>query len=210
MPIKLLLALGLAAIALAALATLARSPLTLAGGNGVPLALQLRETRSDARACQGQETVPAGTTALRLGLFSLLGSRIAVRVLAGSRVVTVGERAPGWDGTYVVVPVRRVAHTVLGATVCISLSTVDSRVALLGVRTAASVAARDSGGPLPGRMGIEYLRPGQQRWWSLAGTIAERLGFGHALTGAWDVVLASLLAASVLVLSSVLIVRELR
>jgi hypothetical protein len=49
-------------------------------------------------------------------------------------------------------------------------------------------------------MGIEYLQPGGEPWWS----------FGHAVGGAWDVAIVTALAAAVLALSSSLVARELR
>jgi hypothetical protein len=208
--IPILLATGLLAITLAVGLTVSHTPLELARTNGVPLTTPLSETQSDTSFCQAGETLPRNTTAIRLGLFSLLGPRLTVKVLAGPRVLTEGARGPGWDGTYIPVAVRRTTRTFSHVVVCVSLSSVDSRVSLLGARTAGAPAVKSRGATLPGRMGIEYLQPGREPWWSSAGSIARRLGFGHAAGGAWDVVIVTALTAAVVALSSSLVLRELR
>lgn len=208
-PIRLVLATGLLLIGLAVVAVLSRSPATLAQTNGIPLATTLVHTGHPTRACQSGETLPRETSALRLALFSMLGPRITVRAYAGSQIVTQGAQHGGWDGTDIVVPVRRVPRTTGPVTVCLQLDTVDSEVSLLGAG-APGATLTVGGRALPDRMRIEYLRPGRATWWSYAGTIVRNIGFGHALSGGLNVVLALELATAVLALSSWLILRDLR
>lgn len=210
MPIRLALTTGLLLIGLAVVAVLSRSPATLARTNGVPLETALTTDDHPVRACQGGEALPRETTALRLGLFSMLGPAVAVRAYAGSRVITEGVQHDGWDGTDIVVPVRRVPRTTAPVTVCLQLSTVDSPVSLNGARAPGAAPLKVEGEALPGRMRIEYLRPGRAAWWSYAGRVATDMGYGHALRGVIDVALALGLAIAVLALSSWLVVRDLR
>ncbi len=64
--------------------------------------------------------------------------------------------------------------------------------------------------PLPGRISIEYLQPGRRSWWSLALSVARRLGLGRAAAGTGNALLVLALALAVLTLSSWLVVRDLR
>ena len=207
---RLALATGLLLIGLAVVAVLSRSPATLAQTNGVPLASTLTHTEHTTQVCQSGETLPRETSALRLALFSMLGPRITVRAYAGSRLVTQGTQHDGWDGTDIVVPVRSVPHTSGPVTVCLRLDSVDSEVSLLGADAPGATQLTVGGRALPDRMRIEYLRPGRASWWSYAGTILRDIGFGHALNGDVNALLALGLATAVLALSSWLILRDLR
>jgi hypothetical protein len=55
---------------------------------------------------------------------------------------------------------------------------------------------------------MEYLRPGTRSWWSMAASITRRMGLGRAPGGAWDVLLVIAFMATVVVLVSALVVRE--
>jgi hypothetical protein len=201
------LATGLVLIAAAFVATLSHSPLAVARGNSAT-AGGLVTTGRPAHACQADEILPRGTSALRLALFSVLGSRVTVRVMSGSHVVTEGSYPPGWSSGSVTVPVSPLAHTVAPVAVCFQLSSMNAPVSLRGWSTRPAVAARSGEGPLPGRMGIEYLRPSHP-WWSSVASVVRRLGYGHAANGLWDALLVGALALAVLAISSWLILREL-
>ncbi len=209
MRIKVALAVGLALIAVAFVATLAHAPLTVAG-SGVATEHTLVNTTKAAAACQEHETLPRGTTALRVSLTSALGPRVAVRVLSGGRVIARGATPPGWSDASVTVPVRPLPRTVAPVKVCFTMAQMNGKVAMRGTPTASALAAETSEGPLPGRMGIEYLRPGGSTWWSQATAVAHRLGLGRAASGTWNALLVMALVASVIALSSWLVVKELR
>jgi hypothetical protein len=208
--IRILLGAGLGLIAVAVAVTLSRAPQTLARTNGVPLVTKLAVTTGDARGCQRGERLPRGTSAIRLGLFSILGPKVTVQVFAGSRVVTEGTRGPGWEGTYLAVAVGKRARSFAPVTVCFRLAEVDSEVSYLGSHAPRSLAMTARGKTLPGRMTIEYLRPGKKSWWSFTGSIVRDMGFGHAVVGVSVAVLALTLTGAALALSSWLVVRELR
>ena len=75
MRIRLTIAIGLALTAVAVGVGLARSPLVRAGTDGTPLPTEIGATSVPTTVCQGEETVPAGTTAIRVSMLSLLGPR---------------------------------------------------------------------------------------------------------------------------------------
>jgi hypothetical protein len=209
MKTRVALAVGLALIALAFVVTLAHAPLTVARG-GVATEHTLVSTPQPASACQGGETLPRGSTALRLSLTAALGPRVTVTVLSGSRVIAHGVTQPGWSDASVTVPVRPLSHTVAPVKVCFAMKLMNGKVAMRGSPSSHALAARSMEGPLPGRMGIEYLRPGGSSWWSQATAVARRLGLGRTASGTWNALLVMTLAASLIALSSWLVVKELR
>jgi hypothetical protein len=167
-------------------------------------------TRQRVGACQPDEVLPRGTTAIRLRVFAFLGPRVTVDVLARGHVIAHGERGSGWTGGVVTVPVDPLPVTVSGAEVCFTLAlNGDETGDLVGERTTPGRAARDSDGSLPGRVRLEYLRAGSSSWWSLALSVARRMGLGRAWGGTWIAVLVLVLMGSVTVLCSRLVLREL-
>ncbi len=205
---RITLAVGLAVVVAAFVATLSHSPLTVARGDS-SAAGGLVTTNLPASACQADEALPQGTSAIRLALLTVLGPKVTVRVLSGSRVVTRGSYRPGWSSDSVTVPVSPVAHAAAPVKVCFTLSSMNAPVTLRGWQARRAVAALSSEGPLPGRMGIEYLRPSRHSWWSSVASTIRRLGYGHAAGGLWDALLVGALALAFIALSSWLVVREL-
>lgn len=209
MRIRVALAVGLGLIAVAFAVTLAHAPLTVAR-EGVATEHALARTTRPASACQGGETLPRDSSALRLSLTSALGPRVAVKVLSGSRVLTSGVTSPGWADASVTVAVRALSRTVAPVTVCFVMTQMNGKVTVRGSLTSPRTAAISARGPLLGRLGIAYLRPGGSSWWSRAAAISRRLGLGRAANGTWNAFLAIALTASFITLSSWLIAKELR
>jgi Predicted membrane protein (DUF2142) len=199
---RVALAVGLALTTFALVLTLSRSPDVVAPTRSVSIEGELGETQRSLSICQANETVPRETTAMRLSLKALIGPRIEVKALAGGRILTSGRRVAGWTSGAVTVPVKRVAHTVIGATICLAFALSDETVTMLGEHTPPSSAAvTDDGQHLPGRIRIEYLRPGSRSWWSLALSTARHMGLGRAWAGTWIVLLVLALMAAVLALT---------
>jgi hypothetical protein len=209
-PVKLALAAGLLAIALAALATLGHAPSTVAYENSPRTHESLIATSQAAEACQAGEVLPRATSAIRLGLGATLGPQVRVRVLADTRVLVRGAHAPGWEGASVTIPVRGAPATVSPVTVCVGLRDLNGTVSMFGAPTGKAEAATSEGKPLPGRMHIEYLRTSHSSWWSMATAIAQRLGLGRAASGTWNAFLVMVLAGTLVVLTTWLLARELR
>ncbi len=209
--VKLALVAGLTITGIAVLATLLHAPSTIAGTNGITQMTILAATGSDTGACQTRETLPGGTSAIRLGLEASMGPQVTVKVLSGSQVVTQGMAGPGWAAGELTFAVRPVRRTYSHVTVCFRLRLMTGDVRIFGERTPLAVAATsEGGGVLPGRMKIEYLRPGPESWWSLVPAVVRHMGLGRAASGTWIVVPIAALAAAVVALASWAVLGELR
>jgi hypothetical protein len=208
--VKVVLAAALALIAVAVAVTLSHAPARTIAAQSVPPEKTLVSGSGNASACQSGEVLPRGTSAIRIGLFQVSGSGVEVKVLAGHRLITRGTLAAGWSGEGATVPVGTVARTVSPVTVCFYLRSALGTTQLLGRPTPPAEAAVGEGKPLPGKMSVEYLRPGPSSWWSLAGSVARRLGLGRAGSGLWNAFLVMALAATVVALSTWMLVRDLR
>jgi hypothetical protein len=210
MRIKVALGAGLTLIAIAFALTLSHAPTTIAQTQFVLPESKLVFTTADAYACQRGETLPRDTSAIRLGLFAVSSPEVSVQVFAGSHRVAEGTLGRGWTAEGATVPVKELPHTVAPVKVCFALKHVIGTVQMLGKRTGTSEAALSEGKPLSGRVSIEYIQAGHRSWWSLAASVVRHLDLGHAANGAWDALLVLVLAATVLTLSSWLVIRELR
>jgi hypothetical protein len=207
--VKLALAAGLLLIGIAAAASLAHAPLVVAHENAPLTHATLVSTNTPTGACQAGEVLPRGTSAVRLGLTTVLGPRVAVQVLSHGRVIARGVHGPGWAGASVAVGLRPLARTFAPVTFCFRMDLLNGFVSMLGWHTHRALAATADGKPLPGRMHLEYLRRGSESWWSMVLPIARRLGLGRPASGTWNAVLAAALALGLIALSSWLVVREL-
>jgi hypothetical protein len=184
--VRTALALAATLTAIAVVLTLHGSPMSIAGTNGIPDAGEVAVTQRATSACQGGETVPAGTTAVRLTLAGEIGPRVTVTARSAGHTITRGVRGAGWTGAAVTVHVQRVALTARDAQLCFALARPLEVIELFGRHTpGADALVGPRGERLPGRLGVEYLRPGHATWLSLAPSIARRMGFGHAWGGAW-------------------------
>jgi hypothetical protein len=126
-----------------------------------------------------------------------------VRALAGKRLLTYGERGAGWTAADVTIPVRPVAHTTSGVTICFAFLAKDESVGLTGER----VGNPGATGASPGLLKIEYLEPGGRSWWSLASSVVAHMAFGHAWPGTWIVPFLLAIMATVVALISWLALR---
>jgi hypothetical protein len=186
---------GLVALAIGLVAVLSHAERRLASANNVPIEAILAEKGRHARAvCQPEELVPAGTATLRVWLQAPdAGPGPAVRVtVTTARGTSLGRgaRPAGWHGGRLDVPLDVAIPRDAVATVCATLAAGPSAAVVGAPSTGNAPPARG----LPGRMRIEYLRAGRESWWALAGTIADRVGYGHGRASAWPALLAAALA----------------
>ncbi|MCW3017764.1 MAG: hypothetical protein JWN10_72 [Solirubrobacterales bacterium] len=192
--------------------TLSRSPATVAATNK-PHGQQekpISSTRRPTSYCQAGETLPRGTSAIRISLGASIGPRVSLLVSAGGRAITSGEQDSGWTGWVLAVPVRPFSHTVAGVTICASFAPTHETLVLFGKPTRTAVAAREGGRPTHGRMWIEYLRPGTRSWASLASSVVRDMGFGRAWSGSGIAFVVLALLAAVAILASRLVLTEMR
>ncbi len=176
MRVRIALAVCLALTAIAVAVSLAHSPMVLAGTDGTPLPTEVGATFAPDTVCQPDEVLPRGTTVIRMSLLSLLGPRIKLWATAGGQTITTGEIGYGWTGTVVGVPVKPLSRTYSNVTVCFSLAKRQQLVNFRGATTTHAPAVSNGTQVLPGRIRIEYLRPGKEPWLSLALPTARRIG----------------------------------
>ena len=209
--VKIALAAGLTLLVAGIGVALARSPASVSHTSGIPTEeARIVAVDHGATFCQSGELLPAGTTAIRLWWFAFTGPRVRVTVYSGGRAVTGGERGSGWTSREVTVPVRPLARPVSGATVCGSFQLRDEHLTVFGQPSSAADAAREGSKRLGGRMVIEYLHPGTRSWASLAPSILSRMGLGRASPGSGIVLLALASLATIVGLSSYLVLRDVR
>jgi hypothetical protein len=205
------LAAGLALMAIAIGVTLTRSPPIVAWSDSTPLNGAIAHTRTSARACQGDETLPRGASAVRLSLYAVYGPRLSVAVLSGERVLTSGALGAGWTAEAVTVPLRPLRHGASHVKLCFALGPTSELIGMIGSPAGPGEATTTGDGHrLGGRMRIEFVRPGRRSWLSLASSVARRMGLGHTAAGTWVVLLLAAVMATVLAGASWLTARELR
>jgi hypothetical protein len=198
--VRIALIVGLLLMAIAIAVTLTRSPPVVAGSDSTPLAGPIAESLISSSLCQSGETLPHGTTALRLSLYTIFGPEIKVRVLSGDRELTSGARSAGWTEEGPTVRVGKVNRTVSDVKVCVQIGRPLGQIVLYGSPAgSANSVVSGSGQPVGGRMRIEYLESGSHSWWSSASSVAKRIGLGRWPSGTWIVLLIIALALAVLV-----------
>jgi hypothetical protein len=182
-----------------------KAPLTVAGTNSVFANPGIAGVKGPSSGCQVSGTIPRGTTAIRISVTSNTGPSVSLRALSGSQVITHGKRGAGWGvAETVTVPVQHVVRTTSSNQTCIAFGPTVEPLTIngaLGPTTAVGRAVM---------MRIEYLRPGPSSWWSLASSVAHRMGLGHAFGGTWIVFLLLALMISVAILAARLVLREMR
>lgn len=208
---RVALGVGYALVALALAIVLSGSPQVPTGTNGIePQGNVLATVPGGGSACQAGETLPAGSTAIRISLGATAGPRVAVAVRAGGGIVTHGVSAPGWLADVVTIPVAPLDRTVRDVAVCFGFAGANERISFFGLPASRQSAARGGTGVLPGRVGIEYIHAGHSSWWSLAHSVARRMGLGRAWAGTWVALLVGALMAAAIAAGSWSLIRESR
>ncbi|HWY90263.1 MAG TPA: hypothetical protein VNY31_06280 [Solirubrobacteraceae bacterium] len=220
------LAVGVALLAAASAVALTRSPPRVARV-GVPVGdasdVPLGKDLGDMTICQSGETLPAGVSGIRIGMWAFLGAKMHVRIYSGSRILTEGSRGPNWTSDSVTVPIKPVDHQTSGVKVCIGIGpnsqplmllgaetpARESAVATLGVNSPTPAAAASSHAQLGGKIGLEYLAAGRGSWWSRVVSVVKHMGLGRAYTGSWIALLVAALMAAIGVLAIRLTLRTL-
>ena len=205
---RVALAASLALLVLALVLVLSSSALTVAGGNSIPASGPIGFVKGGNRGCQTAGTVPQGTSAVRIAASINVGPRVTLQVLEGARVISSGERDAGWGiDESVTIPVKPVTRAIPGARICVAFGPTLELLELKGEKV--TVTAANGSRNVASRFRIEYLRPGRS-WWSLASSVARRMGLGRAPAGTWTVLILIALMIAVAALTSRLVLRELR
>jgi hypothetical protein len=208
--VRAVIATGLVTTAVTLLLVLLHSPAVVASTNGVPEKGAITGVTEGATVCQAGETLPAGTSAVRLDLAADIGPPVAVHLYShGGSLITSGHEGSGWFGAEVTVPVSPVRVSASGVTVCSRFTEPSGLVQVAGAESKAA-AATLNGTRLAGRMAVSYLRPGRRSWLTQVRTVMRHLGLGRAWSGTAIVLPIGLLMLSALTAGSWLLGRELR
>jgi Predicted membrane protein (DUF2142) len=217
---KITLAVGVALIAVVVAFTLTRSPPRVLQGSWHGSGTELGAPTGDAAVCEDNETLPAGTTAVRISMWAFVGARVRVVAYDGTRVLTEGSHGPDWTSTSVTVPVRAVRRTTSRARLCLAIGPNSEPILILGDNAQPAEAAVNlpANAPAPrsasaeeklsGRMHVEYLGAGTGSWWSRIGSVAQHVGLGRAYSGTWIAALIAALMIAVGALALRLTLRE--
>ncbi len=200
---RLALAAGLALLATAIAVRLSRPPLTVLATNSVAAERPIKISKGNESLCQSNETLPGGVSAIRLAVSVNIGPKVTVTVMSGSQVITKGAQAAGWTGEDVTVPIAPVPSTVAGASVCLAIGPTVEPIGLLGQKSQRPAVEG------PGKIRVEYLRPGSQSWWSMAMPMARRMGLGRSPSGTWVAFIPLVLMAAAVGLAAWLLLGEL-
>jgi hypothetical protein len=206
--VRVALGVGLALAATALLVVLFRHPLVVAGTNSVPAHVDVSGAPGGSSGCQPAATLPRGTTAIRVSVSSNTGPSLDLRMYSGSQLIAHGNRSSGWgvDET-VTVPINRASRAVGDTRLCITFGRSVEPIQINGAYGAS--AGTFEGKPIRAVMlRVEYLRPGPSSWFSLASSVASRMGLGHAAAGTWVVFVLLATMIAITLLASRLIVRE--
>ncbi len=209
--LRVLLALGLVAIALAAAVVLLQSAPRRSGTNLTTDSGPVVPLPGAQQLCEPGELLPADTGSLQLNAQPEGGTGPALGVaIAGpdGRVLSRGKLAEGWKAGTIRLPVQRMPNAIAGATVCIR--NLGARyVRFGGSMPDAEFTVTLAGKVLYGRMRIEYMRPGSESWLALAPTIAHRMSLAKSdLVRHWAAFAAILLMLLAIALASRTILRE--
>jgi len=199
--LKITLGAGLLVGGVAIAVTLSGSPVTIARVNTMAHTT-FATSRQRTEACQSHEVLPRDTSAVRLRIYTFLGPRTTVALLAHGRVIAHGERGSGWTGHVVTIPVNPLPTERSGVDLCFALFLNGDETAKLSGEPTPQTSVAQSESGLPGRLRVEFLRSGRSSWWSLAGAVARHMGLGHAASGTWCVLVVALLMCVVLLLCS--------
>ncbi|HXE46515.1 MAG TPA: hypothetical protein VN635_15135 [Conexibacter sp.] len=209
---RLTLTLALALIGAGVVATLSHAQVRRTGTNGVPLNGFVGTIAGAHTICQDRERIPAGTSAIRIGLtaFSQSAPPPPVHVVVASGGVTRASGSTGarWAGPFqLAVPLRPRPLRELEGSVCMRTPAGRQQYALVGVGAVPGFSATADGQSLPGRVHVEYLAPGTRTWWSYLPTLGARIGHGHAWSGPSVALLLALLMLTPIALAAWQLVR---
>lgn len=207
---RVVLAVGLLAIAIAGTAILLQREPRRAGTNLTADARFSIPLGPGQQLCEPGELLPGDTGALKLDASAngLPGPRLSASISSPGGPVSSGVLDAGWREGALSIPVSRVRNTVSDATVC--LSNLGSRpVAFGGSAPDSGFLIQLGGKPLSGRLRIEYMRPGRESWLELLPALAHRFSLAKSdLVRHWAAGAALVLMLLAVVLAATTMIKE--
>ncbi len=170
------------------------------GSNLVPNGAFVTGLGTGQQVCQGEELLPADTSAVRvtIGTYGRPGPPVAVTIGNARGVLTSGFLAAGWRQGVVEIPVRHVSRATYGARICLRNSG-PGFIALAGDAPDPGYTLEVDGKPLGAQIRYDYMRPGRESWLEMLPAIVHR----STIAKAWFVRNWAWAAALVLMLLAV-------
>jgi hypothetical protein len=195
MTVRIVVAIGVAALVAGLAATLAQSAPREAGSNNAMTGAQAVGLTPHKSYCQDGETIPkdAGRLQVIVGTFGRPVPALHVSVHGpDGRLVTAGRLPAGSREGPVAIPVRLVETTTPGARVCFEAD--GTRTVLYGD---------------VGRARLDWFRAGDESWFALTPVVAHRFALGKAsLFGPGWLLVVALVMAAAAVLAVRVVLRE--
>jgi hypothetical protein len=207
--VAMVLIVGLAAIAIAIVAVLARAPLTVAGTNSVS-GSEYTELKAPGTlsSCQQAKLIPRGVSAIQVGAEGFyFNPLVQLKVLSGQRVLAQGTQIAGSIAPLVTVKIDALAHAVSNARVCFTIGPALEPIRYYGVPRQSTKPSSNQLEEV--ELELKYLRPGSKTWGSQLSSISYHVGLGRAPGGAAAVILLLALGLSTVALACRLALREL-
>jgi hypothetical protein len=207
------LAIGLLVLAVGVAVALSASSARRIATNGVVARSAAGTLSGSGTICELGERIPAGTGAIRISLGRNAHPQPAMRVVvAGGATRAVGNGDVSWGSQLTTAAIHPTVRQAATGSVCVVLQArqADASARMLIEPAEAAEGARVDGQQIPGRLHVEYLRPEPRSWWSFASTVVDRIGRGHAWSGASVALLAVLLTLTSILLASWQLVRSAR
>jgi hypothetical protein len=211
--VRVIVAVGLLAVVAGFVLDMSgRAPRT-AGSDHTAIPVFAAKVPAGGVVCQPYAYLPADAARVQL-LIGTYGHPVPALQLAflngaGTQVASAGVAAGAQEGP-LTIPVH-VARRLEGETsLCLHVGH-GTKVAVAGeVDPVRATREQVNGKGRPGRIGLVYLRRGEETWWQLLPTIASRFGLGKAsFFGDWTLAAVALLLLAVFGASVRLILREL-
>ena len=204
------LAICLAGLALAVVLAMGKEEARPSGTNLVNARGFNIDVPPGSELCQPLELVPADSASMLVFVVNAGpdSPQLAARVVAEDGETVAGSDVPGGYGHGALhVPLAPEVEEPTPATVCLQ-NAGDEVVGFGSGATPREQGAQVDGGLQPGRIRIEYFRPGSESWWALMPTVVHRFGLGKGDgLGSWTLWASGLILLLAIGLSARLVTR---
>jgi len=211
--VRALLAVALMVVAAVLVLDMSGRAPRLAGTDHTQSVAFVATMNSGQELCQPDMVLPPDTGSIKLliGTYGRPVPELIARFVAqNGATVASGRLAAGGGQGELSIPIGyRGADSQVG-TLCLAEQG-GEKLAIAGAPfPAGSASATVGGSRQPGRIALDYLRPGEESWWQLLPTLDTRFGLGKSTVfGSWTLPVAALLLVGVWAAVVRLLIREL-
>ncbi len=215
MRVRVVVAIGLVLVAGALALDMSRSAPRTAGSDHAGIPVFAATVPGGGTVCQPDPNLAddAYRVQLLIGTYGRPVPDLRINFTgAGGAEVARGHLPVGEKEGLVTIPLKRARASTEATRMCMHVG--GSQNVVLGgegIPVTDPIAEAVNGRPQPGRIGLVYLRGGEESWWQLLATLAERFGLGKASGfGTWTFPVLALLLIGVWVATVRLLIRELK